>query len=154
MEEGSNQDEVEVRIEGLVYLAGPMTRRVEYNKTEFNRAAKAIVELVPELHVVTPFSANNIVWQLREGRDFIPATDACEYGDEAMREILFEDFRILFRASRIFLMHDWYLSRGATIEAIIAGALGIPLYILTEDLLGYVGPFSTVTLGAITINND
>ena len=109
-----------------IYIAGPMTGHEAYN----HRAFAAAQEFLQSMgwNAVTPFASNSVVWQRHYGRDFDPYTDACDYGEPILNEMIAEDIGALCRAYAIALLPGWENSRGARIELVISLNLGKPVY--------------------------
>ncbi len=102
-----------------------MTGYEDYNFAAFQ---DAVIDWERAGHeAVTPFEANNVVWRKYFGRDFDPKVDKCDYGHELLPEMFLADLAEVAHADAIALLPGWELSRGARIEALIAGLFGKPL---------------------------
>ena len=100
----------------IVYLSGPMTGRLNFNFAQFDAWAA-------ELR-----NAGAVVLNPAEtagGATHLP------------REWYFRmDFAVIGNAEAVVLMPGWDNSRGATIEALYANELGVPLYQLDTSTDG------------------
>lgn len=103
-----------------------MTGHEHYNVAGFQEAASRWAAAGHD--PVTPFEANSIVWRKHFQRDFDPAVDRCDYGDALLPEMFLADLGEVARADAIALLPGWDKSRGARIEALLAGVFGKPLY--------------------------
>jgi hypothetical protein len=109
-----------------VYIAGPMTGYEHYNVDAFLLAESDWRRAGHD--AVTPWEANNAVWQKHYGRDFNPREDVCDYGDPLIREILAADLALLATADAIAVLPGWRKSRGVAVELSVASSMGIPVY--------------------------
>lgn len=103
----------------IIYLAGPMTGRPLYNFEAFNAAKNALVASGNRV-VLTPFDANNIVWNRHFGRDFDVYKDTCDWGDEKLGEIVLENQGFIVRCDTIAILAEWFLSKG-TMQELVFG---------------------------------
>ena len=92
-----------------VYIAGPMSGYEEFNFPAFNRVEELLRGTYGYKHVVNPAKlhrATNLPWV----------------------EFLKRDLLELITCDAVFLLEGWEKSRGATLEAFVAYALGLRLY--------------------------
>ena len=92
-----------------VYIAGPMSGYEEFNFPAFNRVEELLRGTYGYKHVVNPAKLHrttNLPWV----------------------EFLKRDLLELITCDAVFLLEGWEKSRGATLEAFVAYALGLRLY--------------------------
>ena len=92
-----------------VYIAGPMSGYEEFNFPAFNRVEELLRGTYGYKHVINPAKLH-------------PTTDL------PWVEFLKRDLRELITCDAVFLLEGWEKSRGATLEAFVAYALGLRLY--------------------------
>lgn len=90
-----------------VYIAGPMTGIPEYNKPEFDKAAKQWSELgYAVINPATNFSGNQTLTH-------------AEYMRYSIHQLLIADV--------IYLLNNWGFSEGAKTEYSVARAIGLEM---------------------------
>lgn len=109
--------------QAVAYLAGPMRGYELHNFPAFAEAA-----LILRRHG----------WQIESPAEYDLAAGVDPAGTEqdwpiTVREMLRTDFRlILERCNAIILMEGWHNSKGAQMEALIANAIGLPMFELRQ----------------------
>ena len=111
-----------------LYIAGPMSKRPQYNHAAFMAAQKRWYEAHPKDIIRHPFIANNNIWMEHYGKPFDPTCDTCEYGDEKLREMFALDLEYVLRSDALILLPDWRASRGARIEVQTALLFGLRFF--------------------------
>ena len=92
----------------IIYLAGPMSGLPDLNKESFERGAAELRAL--GYKVVSPTEVNG----------------CCE--SKSWLHYMRVDLKELLKCNTIALLDGWHKSRGASIEAFIAGVLGYGIY--------------------------
>ena len=92
-----------------VYIAGPMSGHEEFNFPAFNRVEELLRGTYGYKHVVNPTKLHRTT-------------------DLPWVEFLKRDLLELITCDAVFLLEGWEKSRGATLEAFVAYALGLRLY--------------------------
>ena len=106
----------------VIYLAGPMTGLPLYNYDAFMAAKKALE--AGGYKVLTPFDANNEVWNRHFGRDFNPYEDKCDWGDPKLGEIVLVNQGYIVSCDTICLLPMWINSKGTKQEVVFGTNLG------------------------------
>ena len=107
-----------------LYVAGPMTGLPEFNYPAFNEAAEQL--MVKGFAVFNPVTA--------EERN--PTPGIPQDWDWYMRHAL----RMVLDSDGIALLPDWEKSKGATLEVVVANALGLTVRPVEEWLAVGVTP--------------
>lgn len=109
-----------------IYLAGPMTGYPLYNFPAFDAAQRKWASAY--WSVITPADLNRQLYMQRHGREFDPATDTAEWGDEVVHEMFWRDLEAIKNTDAIAMLQGWRKSRGANIELSVARALNKEVY--------------------------
>lgn len=110
-----------------IYLSGPMRGRPNLNRHSFDYYVDALLETDEVTEVFNPWV---------EDPDYRPGY---EYPREEMIEFMSRDISALEQCDAIFMMPEWWTSRGAVAELAYAHAVGIP----ATDYLGRQIEFNT-----------
>lgn len=106
------------------YLIGPVSGIEDCNRPAFG-AARAKLQKDDDMAIVmTPFDNPDeeaIADALRRGKD----TVGSEHWRRVMKQMISE---CLLQADEVWALPGWKDSRGATIEALVAVTIGVPLY--------------------------
>lgn len=104
-----------------IYISGPMTGRPNKNKAQFD-AAKRFLE--------------------RSGYEAISPCDkpseilTRDSTDKEWAEYLKEDIRIMLDCTAVWVLPEWYMSKGARFEVFVAATLLLPIrQIMKADLI-------------------
>lgn len=98
----------------IIYIAGPMTDRPEYNRPAFNAAAVLIREAWKGTNLPT-----TIINPARNYREYQGLTHA-QYMRYSIHQLLIVD--------AVYMLDGWESSAGACCEHTIAKSLGLDLY--------------------------
>jgi nucleoside 2-deoxyribosyltransferase len=109
-----------------VYIAGPMSGIPLYNFPEFDRVAAEWRALGHD--VASPADITRGLYWERFGRQYNPATDRAEWGDEITCELFERDLAAVCQSDALVLLTGWNQSRGARMEITVACALGKAFY--------------------------
>lgn len=93
------------------YVSGPMAGRPENNFPLFKRVTQ---------------------WLRDQGREVVCPTECTAVGGESWSDYLRADLIAMLSCDHIILLQDFYKSRGATLEALIAWALGYTFSLAVE----------------------
>jgi hypothetical protein len=111
-----------------IYISGPMTGHPDYNFRSFFDAEELILKL--------GHTALNPAWQ--DGYTFEEAKKSAKIKGHSWGQYMREDLKMLMMAEGIVLLDGWRESKGAKLEAIVAGALDMQFYkIKNNELINY-----------------
>ena len=97
-----------------IYIAGPMTGIEDYNRAAFDRAAKQIKQMWKGTALPT-----TVINPARNYGGYQGLTHA-RYMRYSIHQLLIVD--------AVYMLNNWELSEGATVEHTIAKSLGLDIY--------------------------
>lgn len=112
-----------------VYIAGPMRGVPELNFPLFDAVARFLD---------TTWRLKAIINPAQISRD-MAHTRGCRIDDIPVEEYMHRDLTSLLGCTDLVLLPNWHYSEGATVEYIVAKAVGLPIYEVTQqedELLG------------------
>ena len=95
---------------GLIYISGRISEDLDHYIEKFQQAEKEVRTMFPKAQVINPIKF----------AEYIPK--------ENYKELLFEGLKSLKHCDAIYMIHDFYKSKGAMSEFNTAIALGIEIY--------------------------
>lgn len=104
-----------------IYLAGPMSGIAEFNKPEFDKAAKVLRDAGHD--VVSPAE-----FDTPEDLEGLNIGDGLGVTHLRRAEFLRRDFALLLECDAVALLRNWPISIGANCEVAVANMAGIPVY--------------------------
>lgn len=113
------------------YLSGPMAGQPDHGRALFAHAAAKLADWAYREHhtLVNPYDLSQAAWQREYATRAVPLRSLEAFLTTRERtQALRQDLGELLTCGGVILLPGWYRSRGATLEALVAQQIGLPLY--------------------------
>ena len=105
-----------------IYVSGKMSGVPELNRPKFEKARKEILAFLPDAEIIIPHEL--------ELEKMVDETDESWYA-----RLLLNDLETIRYVDTVVVLDDWEKSNGATVEAMFAIAVGVPVKTLGKFII-------------------